>query len=213
MTQVSNDSVAFIPWFYTTTANLSLYVCNPWETVKFLGFMSKVPAGVCQCLPDCSAIIYEPIIISTPLRKCDSSSLGVSKLCDINNKALPQPTMFGSQARLEFERYGFSSSALNGVESSTRFYANTLPNGDVFGTNPKNYSAFEKDIALVEVYFRKSNIFQMGRQARMNWIDYFSTVGGLLGLVLGMGIISIIELIWVCLRLAALKMNFQNLIP
>ena len=175
--------------------------------------MSKVPAGVCQCLPDCSAIIYEPIIISTPLRKCDSSSLGVSKLCDINNKALPQPTMFGSQARLEFERYGFSSSALNGVESSTRFYANTLPNGDVFGTNPKNYSAFEKDIALVEVYFRKSNIFQMGRQARMNWIDYFSTVGGLLGLVLGMGIISIIELIWVCLRLAALKMNFQNLIP
>ena len=213
MTQVSNDSVACIPWFYPTPANLSLYVCNPWETVKFLGFMSKVPAGVCQCLPDCSAIIYEPIIISTPLRKCDSSSLGVSKLCDINNKALPQPTMFGSQARLEFERYGFSSSALNGVESSTRFYANTLPNGDVFGTNPKNYSAFEKDIALVEVYFRKSNIFQMGRQARMNWIDYFSTVGGLLGLVLGMGIISIIELIWVCLRLAALKMNFQNLIP
>ena len=213
MTQVSNDSVACIPWFYPTPANLSLYVCNPWETVKFLGFMSKVPAGVCQCLPDCSAIIYEPIIISTPLRKCDSSSLGVSKLCDINNKALPQPTMFGSQARLEFERYGCSSSALNGVESSTRFYANTLPNGDVFGTNPKNYSAFEKDIALVEVYFRKSNIFQMGRQARMNWIDYFSTVGGLLGLVLGMGIISIIELIWVCLRLAALKMNFQNLIP
>ena len=213
MTQVSNDSVACIPWFYPTPANLSLYVCNPWETVKFLGFMSKVPAGVCQCLPDCSAIIYEPIIISTPLRKCDSSSLGVSKLCDINNKALPQPTMFGSQARLEFERYGFYSSFLNGVESSTRFYANTLPNGDVFGTNPKNYSAFEKDIALVEVYFRKSNIFQMGRQARMNWIDYFSTVGGLLGLVLGMGIISIIELIWVCLRLAALKMNFQNLIP
>ena len=213
MTQVSNDSVACIPWFYPTPANLSLYVCNPWETVKFLGFMSKVPAGVCQCLPDCSAIIYEPIIISTPLRKCDSSSLGVSKLCDINNKALPQPTMFGSQAILEYERYGFSSSALNGVESSTRFYANTLPNGDVFGTNPKNYSAFEKDIALVEVYFRKSNIFQMGRQARMNWIDYFSTVGGLLGLVLGMGIISIIELIWVCLRLAALKMNFQNLIP
>ena len=84
---------------------------------------------------------------------------------------------------------------------------------DLFALNPKTYDAFEKDIALVEIYFRKSTIIQMGRQARMNWIEYFSTVGGLLGLVLGMGIISIIELIWVCLRLAALKMNFQNLIP
>ena len=83
----------------------------------------------------------------------------------------------------------------------------------MFTQNPKTYDAYEKDIALVQVYFRKSTMIQMGRQARMNWIDYFSTVGGLLGLVLGMGIVSVIELFWVCLRFVALKMNFQNCVP
>ena len=208
-----NDTVACIPWFFPTPTNLSTYVCNPWETVEFLDFMNKVPADVCQCMPDCSTTLYEPIIISTPLRKCDSSSLGVSKLCDFNNKALPQPTMFGSQAKLDYEKFGFNSPSIYGVESTTRYYAKTLPKGDLFALNPKTYDAFEKDIALVEIYFRKSTIIQMGRQARMNWIEYFSTVGGLLGLVLGMGIISVIEVIWVCLRLVALKMNFQNWVP
>jgi hypothetical protein len=48
----------------------------------------------------------------------------------------------------------------------------------------------------------------MGHSPRMNWIDYLSAVGGLLGLVLGMGIVSFIELIWLCFRLAARKWNF-----
>jgi hypothetical protein len=42
----------------------------------------------------------------------------------------------------------------------------------------------------------------------MNWIKYLSTVGELLGLVLGMGIVSFIELIWLCCRMTAKKWNF-----
>ena len=45
------------------------------------------------------------------------------------------------------------------------------------------YDAYEKDIAMVQIYFKKSTIFEMGSQPRMNWIDYLSTVGGLLGLI------------------------------
>jgi hypothetical protein len=44
----------------------------------------------------------------------------------------------------------------------------------------------------------------------MTWIDYFSTVGGLLGLVLGMGIISFVELIWLCLRILAKHNNMTD---
>ena len=84
---------------------------------------------------------------------------------------------------------------------------------DLFNYGTDYYSVYDRDIALLEVFFKKPTIIQITRQARMNWIDYISTVGGLLGLVLGMGIISFIELLWVCLRLVALKMNFQNLIP
>jgi len=41
----------------------------------------------------------------------------------------------------------------------------------------------------------------------MTWIDYFSAVGGLLGLVLGMGFFSLFELIWLCLRITSKKLN------
>jgi len=88
-----------------------------------------------------------------------------------------------------------------------------MNDGDVFTQNPKTYDAYENDIALVQVFFRKSTMFQLGKQPRMTWIDYLSAVGGLLGLVLGMGIPSFIELIWVCLRMAAVKMNFSNWVP
>jgi hypothetical protein len=47
----------------------------------------------------------------------------------------------------------------------------------------------------------------MGTQLTMTWIEYFATVGGLLGLVLGMGLVSFIEIIWLLLRIAARKLN------
>ncbi len=39
----------------------------------------------------------------------------------------------------------------------------------------------------------------------MTWIDYFAEVGGLLGLVLGMGFVTFIEIVWLCLRIALHK--------
>jgi hypothetical protein len=50
----------------------------------------------------------------------------------------------------------------------------------------------------------------MGSQPKMTWIDYFSTVGGLMGLVLGMGIVSVIELVWLCLRLGSRKLGLTK---
>ena len=78
-----------------------MYVCNPWESVKFLDFMNQVPDGYCQCLPDCSITIYEPSITSTPIKRCDVNNFPISKLCNPNNKELPQPTLYGSQINFE----------------------------------------------------------------------------------------------------------------
>jgi hypothetical protein len=41
----------------------------------------------------------------------------------------------------------------------------------------------------------------------MTWVIFFSNIGGLLGLVLGMGIISFIELFWLALRMLASVCN------
>lgn len=74
----------------------------------------------------------------------------------------------------------------------------------------KFYEAFEKDIALVEIYFPNSKAMKLKTQAKMKWIDYLSTVRGLLGLVL---VILFAEIFWLCLRIAALKLDFQDFIP
>jgi hypothetical protein len=214
MSTAGEDSEACIPWFFPTPANLSLYVCDPWESVKFFEFLNLVPDNECgYCLPDCSTTAYEPYTTAIPFRRCDSGNLGVSRLCNLNNKALPQPTKFGAQVITEYDSRHMNPSFISGFEPSTRQYYRTLAEGDVFTQNPNTYDAYEKDIALVQIFFRKSTMFQMGRQPRMTWIDYFSTVGGLLGLVLGMGIVSFIELIWVCMRMAARRMNYSHLIP
>jgi len=207
--QGDNNTQDCIPWFFPTPDNLDVYVCDPWKTVKFLDFMKQVPGDYCPCLPDCSATIYEPFIISTPFRRCDSSNFGVSRLCNPNSKEIPQPTMYGSQVRAEFQAKHVDTPLFKMLESSVRNYTYEI----MFEQNPKSYDAYDKDIAVVEIFYRKSTIFQMGTKATMTWIDYFSTVGGLLGLVLGMGFISFIELVWLCCRIAALKMNFQNWIP
>ena len=79
-----------------------------------------------------------------------------------------------------------------------------------FTKNHETYDPFKTDIATVEIYFRKASIIQMGRQSKMSWIDYLSTVGGLLGLVLGMGFVSFIEFFWLCIRLIARKLNMDR---
>ena len=103
-----------------------------------------------------------------------------------------------------------NASFLNSFQSTTRTHAKVIPGGDVFTQSTKTYEAYERDIAIVRIFFQKSTVLQIGSQPRMTWIDYFSTVGGLLGLVLGMGIISFIEVIWVCCRMVAFKTNMTN---
>ena len=207
VSHVDNVSVPCIPWYFPTPVNVPVYFCNPWETVRFLEFMHNVPEGQCHCLPDCNATFYEPDITSALLRKCDSSNFGVSWLCNANNRL--EPSMYGGEikdlVRDEYFDNGLYKNIFKMFEESDRFIM------DSFGQ--RNYNPFDKDIALLEVFFKKPSIIQISRQARMSWIDYLSTVGGLLGLVLGMGIVSFIELLWLCLRIAALKMNFQNLVP
>jgi hypothetical protein len=46
----------------------------------------------------------------------------------------------------------------------------------------------------------------------MTWIDFLSQVGGLLGLCIGVSIITFIELFWLCLRLVFFKLDLTRII-
>jgi hypothetical protein len=55
-------------------------------------------------------------------------------------------------------------------------------------------------------------MMKIGSEPRMTWTDFMGTVGGLLGLVLGMGFVSFVEIFWLCLRLTARKCGLERII-
>ena len=206
-----NNSVnGCIPWYFPSAED-EILICDPWQTAEFLKLMAEVPEENCKyCLADCSATLYQPFLVPVPLSKCDSYNFGVSKYCDYKNKYFLPPKKYDGQILEEYQARQMNASFLNSFQSTTRTHAKVIPGGDVFTQSTKTYEAYERDIAIVRIFFQKSTVLQIGSQPRMTWIDYFSTVGGLLGLVLGMGIISFIEVIWVCCRMVAFKTNMTN---
>jgi hypothetical protein len=90
-----------------------------------------------------------------------------------------------------------------------------MRNGRILGKpkedwNTNEYDSYKKDIAVVKIFFGQSTIIQMNSKSAMGWIDYLSAVGGLLGLVLGMGIVSVVEILWLCLRVGAFRFRLTN---
>jgi hypothetical protein len=65
---------------------------------------------------------------------------------------------------------------------------------------------------MVKIIYQTPTAFYIGSQSKMSWTDYFSNVGGLLGLVLGMGFISFVEMLWQCLRVVSRMANLEELI-
>jgi hypothetical protein len=130
----------------------------------------------------------------------------MSFLCKFSGRnSKPLPKMYFSQMNKNITEE--EKPFINSV-SNIR-YQNSL-NQQYFPSNGKTYDAYETDIAIVDIYFSKSSVLQMGRTSTMNWVDYLSTVGGLLGLVLGMGFISFIELAWLAIRMAARSLHLTH---
>ena len=67
--------------------------------------------------------------------------------------------------------------------------------------NP-SYDAFERDIGIVNFYFEKSVILQYKRSSRLTVVDMISQIGGLLGVAMGVSLLSVVELVyWFTIRL------------
>ena len=98
------------------------------------------------------------------------------------------------------------------VQTSQRVFSSTLKDGDIFTAANNVYDAYDQDVALLHIYFKCSTVFQLGIQPTMTWIDFMSQVGGLLGLCIGVSIVTVIELVWLCLRLLFQKFKLTHII-
>ena len=200
----ASEKYQCIPWYFPTLDD-NIKMCNPWEAQEFFYYLHLSESKKCsQCLPECSSTIYQPSIMSIPFRPCDVANMEMSFLCKISNfwNSLT-PKKYYSNA---FPNTSKFLPSMNPDSFNIRTYGwNQKKN--LFETNSTTYDAFNVDIATVEIYFLKPSVIQMGRTSKMTWIDFLSNVGGLMGLVLGMGFVSFVELFWLGLQLIGRSWN------
>jgi hypothetical protein len=209
LTKKLNMTTPCTPWYFPFKDG-SVTLCDPWQAIQFYEFMfNDIPDDVCSdCLPDCVNTIYHPVITSLPFKTCDESNLGISRFCNLDDTTLPLPKIWGKQVKEELT--GSNNTILaKQVESSERIYARSTIHFTQLDTR---YNAYEKDIAVLQIFFDKPSVFQFVSQPSQTWIGFFSAIGGLLGLCLGISLITFIELVWLCLRLGAkaVEANFEK---
>jgi hypothetical protein len=72
------------------------------------------------------------------------------------------------------------------------------------------YDAYEKDIAILQLYFKSPTMMEYKTFPSQTWISFFSAIGGLLGLCIGMSIVTVIELVWLCITIASKMVNLSG---
>ena len=191
------------PWYFPANDS-NPTICDPWVTKFFVNKTFSSPEEECpNCLPSCSMTHYHQSISSSPFRRCDDLNLGVSKLCNLNDKQLSDPKIWATQIKNE---YGENPpNYIDEIVDSQRIYLPKIRS--MFSNMQTEYDAYEEDIAIVSVFFESSSVFLYGSQHSQTWIDFFSAVGGLMGLCFGFSFITIIELIWLCIHIGKLTMG------
>ena len=113
------------------------------------------------------------------------------------------PEIWGRQVLDDYQQsQGSVPSYLSYIDSSKRTIKDSYVLSNFFRGLPKDYDAYEKDIAVLEVFFGTSTVMKFQSQKSQSWLDYLSSVGGALGLCIGLSIITVVELVWLCLRIA-----------
>jgi len=196
-----------IPW-YLPFPYSSVPMCDPWEAVEFENIMAdQIPGDQCTyCLPDCQTTIFKHSVTSLPFKECDESNIGISFLCNLEDQDSPQPRIWAEAVIDEFSNMNSKPSYISRLVSSKR---QLFPSPIIFTQMQRSYKAYEKDVAVLQVYFDSPTIFKFVSQLSQNWIGFFSAIGGLLGLCLGVSIVTIFELFWLAFKIGE-TFWFQN---
>ena len=192
------------PWYFPIAEPVGT-ICDPWEAAEFTNYFNNVPDDKCSyCLPDCDTVIYSPTITAIPFRRCDFRNLGVSSLCNLEDPFLPEPRIWAQELLQEFSTENISNPAYLQrfkLTPTERYYQTDGLTTSAFNPANETYDAYEKDIAMVQFYFMTSSVIEFKTSQSQGWIDFFSAIGGLLGLCIGLSIVTFVELFWLCFRI------------
>ena len=206
MLETKNITKSCSPWFLPTSEKFST-ICGPWDAVEFEGYFSNVPDDKCkECLPDCDTVIYEPSVSTIPFRRCDFRNLGVSPLCNLDDILLPEPQIWAKQVldELSASKDNQLINQINyRIKSSQRRYFTDIFTPGNFNLENDSYNAYEKDIAIVQFYFKTATIMEFETTPSQTWVSFLSTIGGLLGLCIGLSIMTLVEIFWLSLNIVS----------
>ena len=198
-----NSSIDCVPWYFPSPGE-SPIICDPWHAAELYTMMSNIPDKKCQhCLPNCLETIFKTRVTAVPLRNCSLINIGNNSFCNMYNPSkmnmnmLNDLLLFNLIHRFKSLPYYFDQR----FSSNYRKYGKFLVKGDVFESTNYPYNVFNKDIAKVQVFFDSATVVKIQRSSTMTWIDFFSNIGGIFGLVLGMGMVSLVEIFWVIMRI------------
>jgi len=176
--------------------------CDPWNTTTFIVEMSKLDQSQCShCLSDCDSVKYQVSSTSNKIEACDSTNLNLSPLCDILNKNNDiEATIWGDAAKATYDPENTPDYVHKILGPMRKYYINdaradrellqSLVHGQV------SYNAFERDIAIINIFYGDATAMEYERGLKMTAIDFISSLGGLFGLFLGFSLLSFVEIIY-----------------
>jgi len=144
-----------------------------WELIK------NVPNDECNhCLPDCIRTIYEQKVTTQPFRQCDERNLYLTDFCAVDFEKTVSPQIWAQQVIDSFIKNNKAvPNYLSKVVSGKRTVKTSYVLKNFFPGLPKEYDAYKKDIAVLNVFFDSSTVMQFKSQPRQSWTDYFAAVG------------------------------------
>jgi hypothetical protein len=198
MTTYMNKTDPCTPWYFPRTQRSSR-ICDPFEAYQFSTEMQNVPSIVMkECLPNCDGTDYSATVTAAPFRRCDHKTLGLSALCNFNETI--NPPIWGQSVIDEYneEKGEVPHYVADKYSSNLRDF--TKPDASevftILNRKQSNYDAYKKDIGMVNFFFEATTAYEFIRVPKMTWTDFVSQVGGMLGLCMGLSLVSIFEVIY-----------------
>lgn len=201
--EAENHTLPCTPWFIPFVDD-NYRMCNPWEKKRLIDITA---GGINQsafipCLPDCNRTIYYQRISTQKFRVCDEKNFDMTELCNLANRKL-KPQIWGTQV---LDQLGNDTLLKADLQSGRRTIRKILQE-PLFTTLSRTYDAFEKDIAVLNVFFSSPTAMLYTTKESKNWFDFISMVGGNGGLFIGFSLVTVFELLYTTLKIFKLYLQ------
>ena len=182
---------------------------------KILPYENEIESNATRCLQRCDTQTDSLVLTSTqfPSRTSFQSSRTV---CYTFEKIVRicKGDKFRS-ALLELHYSNFKCSDIEQINYNSTFCSEEfVPNYVMIARNPKLLDFLlqyaQENIGRLTIYIKEPFYSQIKRDEQTSIISFIGNVGGLLGLCLGLSMISIFEIIYFCLKLLITKLQWIN---